>query len=506
MPQGRGRRRGKGWIVALVVVAVVASVATGGYFMLASGGEKLAEELPTAEAVVAPMLVKVVETGEVEAEHRKVIRNETNYQARIKSLVADGTAVEANDVIIEFDCQELLKEIDDQELKLDDATNEYTQAEKDLELKQEEMDSRVRTAENDLIDANAALQRYVESEYDIKLQEYETEIDVAKRNLAVAKDQLELKLKVNEDPELKGLYSEKVIEAARFDVSKFEAALDKARMNLAMFKKFDDPKERRKLKLAVADAQLGLKRAQLEARNELIKARAFLRYRKTALEKQQERLEELREQEESLVIRAPERGLVIYNTSRRRWQDPIEVAVDETISPRQQLMIIPDMTSLQVETRVLESMYKKTHPGLKAYVRLFAHPDKVYEGEVHWVAPQANQQDWFRPEVMVHEVIVKFDQMPADLRPKMTGTVELIVAEKEECLQVPVAAVFTEQEKTFVWLQTSGGPEKREIHVGLTNDTHVEVTEGLQAGDEVFRSATDVMMARKAARDAEEAS
>lgn len=481
----RGRRHGWVWVVVLVALVAGGSAAT---YLVVGASEEEIETGPTATVTRGEMVVKLVETGEIEAENRKIIRNELPWTAIITRIVEDGSIVEANQVIIEFDCKELDDALKQQEIKVSSARNEYTRASKNLELKREEMDNKVRKARDGVVDANDALQRYVESDYAIQLQDLETEIDQAKRNLAVARDQLELKIKVNKDPELKGLYSEKVMEAARFDVGKYEAAVDKAKAKLAMFKKFDHPKELRKLETALRDGKLSLKRAQLEARNEVAKAEADLQAKEIQKKMQEQELEELEEhRDENLLRQADDRGLVIYDTARRHWQSPIQVAVGEKIDRRQQLLIVPDMTSLQVKTKVLEAVSRQVTPGLRAYIRLDAFPDRVWKGQVRKIAPQASAQHWFDPTVKVHDVVVEFDEYPVDIKPKMTGKVEIIVAKLPDALQVPMAAVFSEQRRTYVWrLGEDGQPRRVEVKVGRSNETKVEILSGLSEGDEVL--------------------
>ena len=57
----------------------------------------------------------------------------------------------------------------------------------------------------------------------------------------------------------------------------------------------------------------------------------------------------------------------------------------------------------------------------------------------------------------VFSVIVKLDQRVEGLKPGMTAEVELVLARLVDVLSVPVAAVFTEQEKTYCW-RLDGGP------------------------------------------------
>ncbi len=489
-PSGAGAasRASRRWIWNVVgTLLVLAAIGGGGYYLLAAGGGNGPGELgPTAPVERGPLVVKVVESGEIKAAKETTIRNELRWPAVILEVVENGTLVEPNDVLIRFECNELLEAKEQKELAVADANNDFTSAEQNLALRRDEMASKLRKAENALIDANKALERYVQGEYDIKLQEYHTDIDIARRNLAVAKDQLEVKLKVNEDPELKGLYSEKVIEAARFEVSKQEAALEKAQMRLAMFKEFDHPKTLRQLRTEVADAELGLKRAHMEADREVIKAESHLAARKSRLEMLQEQLSEMIEDEKNLVVRAEKQGLVVYDTGRRRWQPDTEIAEGEKVQPRQQLMVIPDMTTLEVRTQVFESLYKLAQPGVEAIIRLDVEPDSNYPGEISEVAPLAGRAHWFNPGVKVYRVRVQFDEVPSGLKPNMTAKVEMILDRKQDVLHVPIASVFTEQDKTYVWRESRSGPEKVIVKIGQSNEERVEILSGLAEGDEVY--------------------
>jgi hypothetical protein len=51
-----------------------------------------------------------------------------------------------------------------------------------------------------------------------------------------------------------------------------------------------------------------------------------------------------------------------------------------------------------------------------------------------------------------------------------------------------VAAVFTEQEKTYCYRLVHGLPERTEVKIGRMNDTRVELLAGLGEGDKVLLS------------------
>jgi len=67
----------------------------------------------------------------------------------------------------------------------------------------------------------------------------------------------------------------------------------------------------------------------------------------------------------------------------------------------------------------------------------------------------------------------------------MTCKVEMILAELENVLSVPIAAVFTENDKTLCYRITDDGFEPVEVKVGGMNDEYIQILSGLQEGDEV---------------------
>ena len=69
----------------------------------------------------------------------------------------------------------------------------------------------------------------------------------------------------------------------------------------------------------------------------------------------------------------------------------------------------------------------------------------------------------------------------------MTADVELILDRLDDILQVPIAAVFSEGESTFCWKVTGRSRRtKVPVKVGRSNETDVEILEGLAEGDIVL--------------------
>ncbi len=449
------------------------------------GGDSV--KVTTAVADVGPLVVKIVESGEIEAERSEVIRNEVHWPVYIKSLAPNGARVKEGEEIVSFDCQDLMDAIDVQNNTVLNATNDYTQAVENTKLQKKLTDYNIFKAGEAVKDAKDALKRYEDSDWKIQKNDAEAAIQMADRDLKLAQEKLNFKIKANEDPELKNPYSKSEIEADTLGVARLKLAYEKAVTTRDMLIKFDNPMQLRKLNLAIADAQMTEERTKVERETQVQIAQANEDSKKFVLKNQQKRLKELNEEAAKLTVKAKRDGLVVYNLGGNRWDRPnIVVEVGTQLAHRQQIMIIPDMTSLRVKTRVYEAMRKQVQEGALAKVRLDVDPNVVLTGRVDRIEPLADAANWMNPSAKYYNMYIKLDSLPPNLNPTMTAQVEVIVDQVPQALTVPVAAVFTEQEQRYCFLSNAGRWERRLVQTGRMSDQRVEITSGLSKGDVVM--------------------
>ena len=443
-----------------------------------------------AEVTRGPLVVSVTESGDVEADQRKVIANQLTWPVVIKQVVPEGTIVKEDGVIIQFECKELNDAIVQQRITVTAAQNAYTQARENLLLKKRELANNAQKAEQAVQDAEESLERYIKGEWPVKKSDAASNIKLAERDLYLARQKLAFKVMANNDKELQNNkpYSQNEIDADQLSVDRLELALGKAKSTLDMLLQYDHKRDTRKLEIAGSDAKLELERAKLEAKTQLLVSEADAQTKKVTLEMQESKLADLLADERQLVVKAEKSGLVVYDTGSR-WSGDVTIEAGQRISPKQQLMIIPDMSTLQIHTKVYEAIIDQVMPGLEAFIRLDAKPDMTLRGRATRVGvlPSSQHRFW-NPTVKIFDVIVKLDdaKMMEGLKPGMTAQVELVLARLENVLSVPVAAVFTEQGQTCVWRVSWGKREKVAVKVGRMNDARVEVLSGLSQGDRVL--------------------
>ncbi len=471
------------------MLAVGAVVVVAGALTLGGGAETPMADLgiPTAKVTQGRLLVSVTESGDIQPEKRTIISNSLSWPVVIQEVVEEGTRVAVGDLIIRFECKELLDAIEAEEIRLTNAESAYLQAKEIVQLNRQAMDNKLLKAQNKVIETEQDLEKFKLQDSPQQIEDARSEITLAEEELAQARDKLEFKRAVNANPQLESPYSQREIESEALAVARLELKLRKAQRTLEVLQVYDLPQELRNKELALQDARLELTRQEIEVRAEQVRVTSDEKAKKREFEMRTEKLAELRKERDLLETRADRPGLIVYDTGGPWWRsNEVTIAVGEKITPRQQLMVIPDMSSLQVETRVYESIVENVRLGVRAVVRLDSRPDASYTGTVTKVAPLPSSQGYWGSNQKVFPLTVRFDELPDDLKPGMTAQVELVLDVLENVTQAPIAAIFTEQEQTYAWKLANGQPVRSVVKIGKMNDTTVEVLEGLAQQDVVL--------------------
>jgi len=160
-------------------------------------------------------------------------------------------------------------------------------------------------------------------------------------------------------------------------------------------------------------------------------------------------------------------------------------AVPGTILLAADAFIVVNPDSMMFVADVDESDISKIKEGLQASIGLDAFPKVEIPVTVDRIAFQSKEKSTgtvfqveFHLQSQVDGVVYRLG---------MNGSVRIQTAAKDHALTIPLRAVIERDDKLYVEVRTAAGnTEQREIHSGIENDEHVEVTEGLSEQDEVL--------------------
>ncbi len=184
------------------------------------------------------------------------------------------------------------------------------------------------------------------------------------------------------------------------------------------------------------------------------------------------------------TIYAPMDGLAV---SQQIWRSSEMATVQQgdQVYPGMLFMKVvnPDKMQLDATINQAESgMYKIAQ---KATMRLDAFPGLTLPGRIYAIGALAT--GGYRQQYFIRNVPVKvaFDVAHEKLIPDLSGSADVLLESEANAKTVPLAAVFEESGKKFVFVKKGQNYEKRGIELGLQNATHASVTNGLEVGDEV---------------------
>ncbi len=221
------------------------------------------------------------------------------------------------------------------------------------------------------------------------------------------------------------------------------------------------------------------KEAQDQTELDLAVARSKLVQATTALDRAEEQMEDT-------VITSPVDGIILQKYVER---GQIIASGVSNVGGGTPIADVADMRNVHIEAGIDEIDISKIVVGQKAAIRAEAYPDKVYTGEVVRIAPEARVEQ----NVTLFDVVVRVENIDANLKSGMNATVEVVIVEQPDVLTVPMAALRsasadregspTVSASSLVLVKDGGEYVPREIRTGRTDHRVIEVLDGLREGD-----------------------
>jgi RND family efflux transporter MFP subunit len=186
---------------------------------------------------------------------------------------------------------------------------------------------------------------------------------------------------------------------------------------------------------------------------------------------------------ENTVIRAPFDGTVLTKNAD----------VGEVVAPfgaaanaRGAVVLLADMSSLQVEADVSETNIQKIFENQPCEISIDAFPDARYHGFVDKIVPTADRA---KATVLTK---VRFTKIDGRVLPEMSAKVSFLSkagAQSEELekpkVVVNAAAVIVKDGISFVYVVKENTLSERRVTIGNSFDTMKEILSGVAAGEKV---------------------
>jgi len=429
--------------------------------------------------------VTVPASGELVAMQQIEVRNRLESRATIMEIIDEGKTVEAGELLLRLNDEEIRNRIKDAEDSVNSAESSFIASEANLAIRQSAAASELERAELNVELTRLALEAWREGEDLARREQLTLAIETAKINYERLRDRYD---------NSKRLFAEEFISAdelRRDEIAMIEAdaRLKQAMRDISVYRDFTYVQQKRQKNSDVDQAVAELARVKQRHEAELETARADVISKRHQLDSRRERLNDLRTQLEFTEVRAPSDGLVVYASSmeshRRGSNDPPQVGTD--LSRNELVMVLPDTSRMIAAVKINEALSGLIKRGQRARINSDALPDATINGEVLNVGVLAETGGWRDPNRRDYTVrILLHDTQGLGLRPSMRARAEIFIDSVVDALHIPVQSVHREGRTAHVYVPVRGGFEARSVRLGRASELYVEVLEGLSEGDYVL--------------------
>jgi HlyD family secretion protein len=467
-----------------ITLVVTGLLVLAGLFMWMrpSGPDTLNQ--PVFEVRQGPLTISLTEPGTIQSRDRVIVSSEVEGRTTILWLIEEGTHVEEGDLLVELDASSLVDQKVEQQIRVLNAEAAFIRAREQLEIIRNQTAADIARAELDARFAELNLTKYVEGEYPQELQRAEADINLANEELQRANDKLAWSERLAEE----GYVTRMELQADELAARRTQIDLELAQGKLHLLETYTHQQKLEELQSEVEQERLALERVRLRASADIVQAEADYRAKTSEFERQEDRLKQIRDQIEKCRIFAPASGMAVYTTTgqgRRGNDEPLREGLE--VRERQDLIYLPTAAAMMAEVRIHESSLRKVNLDMPARVRVDAVPGRAFEGRVRRIGllPDA-QHGWLNPDLKVYQTDVFIDGDAEGLRPGMNCRAEIIIAELEDAVYIPLQSVVRVDSEAVVYVLGERGAQARVVEVGLDNNRMIQILAGLEAGEEVL--------------------
>jgi RND family efflux transporter MFP subunit len=161
----------------------------------------------------------------------------------------------------------------------------------------------------------------------------------------------------------------------------------------------------------------------------------------------------------------------------------------ETVVPGQPAVTIVNYDRSWINAQIDEIDISNVKLGDKVKITTDDYPDKVYDGEIYWIAPLAELRKVggrvkMDEESYVFPCKIKFLGTHDELKVNMSVNVDVSVRRNDNVLIIPREALISRDENTYVFVIGKNKRAKEtKIEIGIRSYTSVEATSGVKESD-----------------------
>ena len=423
--------------------------------------------------------ITIAEEGYLKAKNSVQLKPKFRREGVISWIVEEGTTVEKDDLLVEFEKTDLTKQVADLENSKIQYETELKAAQATMKIQERENVASIESAELGLEMSKMKLERYVKGDQPN---------DRRKLKLAVNKAESELRRQQEQWAEVpnlekEGFFTKIQVENEKLKLEEAQISVANAKKELELFEKYTVPMETKQRESDVRDAERKLLDAKEMADIKKNEKLARVKQQERQLDATVNRLEKYQEELEQMTMKAPSPGIVHYGEASREWELE-HIKVGGRIWPGITVITLPDLSEMQAVIEIHEADIDQIEEGMEAVVTVDAVQGVSFPGKVSKIASVASSHRSDMSKTFRVEVVVETAKV--ELRAGISARVEILVEKVPDVLYIPIHAVFSEGAERFCFVVTDKKVERRDVTTGKTNIHYVEIEGGLEENESVM--------------------
>jgi HlyD family secretion protein len=222
---------------------------------------------------------------------------------------------------------------------------------------------------------------------------------------------------------------------------------------------------------ALEKAQFAFAQAKSNYESQPKQNRFDIDSKKALFDRQQYVVADLKRQVDGLNVKSPVDGQV----------GQVQVADRASVAKDAPLLTVVDLSALEVEIKVTESLARDLRPGMVADLEGGGHH---WQGSVSGVSP----------EVVAGQVTARLrfgNEKPAGLRQSQRLSVRIFIDRRDDVLMVDRGSFVDQEGGGFAYVVHGNVAERHPVQLGAASIAKVEILNGLSVGDQIVISGTD---------------
>jgi multidrug efflux pump subunit AcrA (membrane-fusion protein) len=241
----------------------------------------------------------------------------------------------------------------------------------------------------------------------------------------------------------------------------------------------------RKAQMTYKKAENNINKKQRDYQLEQNKLKMRVGRSSEKVDRSQKKIDKFKQAMQAARITAPEDGIVIFGKS---W-DGKKYSKDGMVGTWMHgppIATLPDMSKVISETYVKEIDISKIKEDDLVKVTFDALDGVEIKGKIKSIARVGEDHKDF--DMKVFKVVIYLDQTHDELKPAMTSNNNIVLADLDDALYIPLNSVYKENNNTYVYLKDVDDNHKQVIETGLANEEFILVQSGLKEGDIILLS------------------